>query len=423
LAGNPLLIGPPAGSSRVLSLPRDSELPQLARVLDGASVARWLREAGVDGDVEARPRYVRYKPRNKAMVLYDVRLDERWTQAVVTVAGRRDLRKVLGRPETRDLVERVRRRTAVSQPVMFLNEPQALVEWFPANRLLPGLAVDPDELLVRLRAGGWEIADSTQPELLTYKPERRAVSRWDSVIMKTYARREDFEQASAGLALSTRIPGALAPSLVGSYPDALITVQRRIPGAHLDDEPRTRARLGTALAALHRSAARPAWHMAAADHLEVARRTADQIAFLVPIVQEEVRDLLGHLHETLPRGERSVPSHGDFHGDQALLSSGEIALIDFDHACRAAPALDPATHAAHLCAGLDGDRSRALAALEQLLSGYGAPPANLSWYLAVAVLRRAAFPFRFLTEDWPERVRGMVRDARAFVSTVELTHR
>ena len=48
-----------------------------------------------------------------------------------------------------------------------------------------------------------------------------------------------------------------------------------------------------------------------------------------------------------------------------------------------------------------------------LVEGYGDAPPGLSWYLATGIVRRAALPFRYLDERWPERVEAMVEAAES----------
>jgi aminoglycoside phosphotransferase (APT) family kinase protein len=123
---------------------------------------------------------------------------------------------------------------------------------------------------------------------------------------------------------------------------------------------------------------------------------------------------MAHLEETTPIHDRLVPSHGDFHDRQVLSHNGEFVVLDLDEMCLAPPAFDLATFGAHLVHGRPGDLERARRVLDALVAGYGPRPADLDWYLAVALLARSPFPFRKdLDAEWPERIWQMVEGARS----------
>src|SRR5690348_78739 len=104
LLTHPLLVTRPTAPKRPPPVPVDATLPQLAEVLDGARIAEVLRPLVHTDHLEVRPRYLRYKPSNKATVLYDIELRGLWTVAILTVA-RRDLKRVLDRPDTVHLID------------------------------------------------------------------------------------------------------------------------------------------------------------------------------------------------------------------------------------------------------------------------------------------------------------------------------
>ena len=135
------------------------------------------------------------------------------------------------------------------------------------------------------------------------------------------------------------------------------------------------------------------------------------MAWLVPDLAEPVSALMADLRRSAPAPGQPVLSHGDLHLDQALGIGAEVRLVDFDHLCMAEPAHDPATLAAHLVNGGDDELEPATLVLDELLSGYGPRPPALGWHLAVAILRRATYPFRLLEQDWPARLGRMVEDA------------
>ena len=49
------------------------------------------------------------------------------------------------------------------------------------------------------------------------------------------------------------------------------------------------------------------------------------------------------------------------------------------------------------------------ATLDSLLTAYGARPPELGWYLSTCLLRRAAVPFRYQDERWPDATAELVR--------------
>ena len=412
---NPLLVTHLTAAKPVPPLPVDPALPQLAEVLNGQAMQVALGDAGINDVEEARPRYVRYKPGNKAIVLYDVRLSGRRCVAVITASARRTLAKVCQRPDVRELADLVRQRTPGRTPMVFLNALSALVEWFPLNRLIPGLALSSACLAGRLPRSDRQSAMVAEPFPLTYKPERRAVLGWGRFVVKAYARRSDFDQAVHGFAAAKGAPGLTVPPLVAVLPESMVTLQMSVAGTRPDDS-RTEE-LGRALAKLHAAAVNSPFRTTPEDHLAAATETCHHVGFLRPALRPELERLLGKLESERPEPCALVQCHGDFHADQALVSAQQLALIDFDHACASHPALDLATFAAHLLDGTETSLNSALAALDELLRGYGGAPRDLDWFLAVGILRRASLPFRSLAPDWPVRVAGLIRAAAAVVSS------
>jgi aminoglycoside phosphotransferase (APT) family kinase protein len=123
--------------------------------------------------------------------------------------------------------------------------------------------------------------------------------------------------------------------------------------------------------------------------------------------------LVSRLRAGRPGGLPLVPAHGDYHVDQLLVHGGEIAVLDFDQMCLAAPALDLATYAADVVRGRETDLDRVERVLGPLLEGYGGRPEALDWHLAAAILGRAAHPFQRQVPGWPDRTEAMVAAAEA----------
>jgi Ser/Thr protein kinase RdoA (MazF antagonist) len=169
---------------------------------------------------------------------------------------------------------------------------------------------------------------------------------------------------------------------------------------------------GAVLAELHASRLTGIRPFGPDAQLEAAAASARLIGAIAPELRQRVDRLLASLSASMPDTGPLVPSHGDFHVGQLIETHDGLAVIDFDEMCLAPRALDPATYAAHIVRGGDGDLDAAHTALEPLLQGYGSRPDGLSWYLSASILRRGPFPFRYFHADWRPRIEEMVACAQ-----------
>ena len=162
----------PAQGRVAFPLPEDPALPALPDLLDGARFAAWAESVLGLATEEWTPRFLRYKPGKRAVVLHEVSVSSRQTWAVVTIAAGKDLRSIASSPEARRVADAARARCASPEPVHAIDEIGALVEWYPARLDLPGLVTAPG----RARALGRTVAVE-EPELIVYRPLQRAVLR------------------------------------------------------------------------------------------------------------------------------------------------------------------------------------------------------------------------------------------------------
>lgn len=394
-----------------IPVPPDPVLSGLGELVNGETVARAIRERLPAAGESATAKYIRYKPANKAIILFEGAYEGVSAPFVGTVAALRDLRRFARRSSTREIAERARPRCAVSTPIMYLEELDLLVEWYPASTKIPGLAFDAKELRQLLAREGRDPGARKRIRLAVYKPERRAVMQWGNCYIRAYARSQDYLQAVRNGQMAGLL-GIVTPLPVCRFDDAMTLVQTEIPGSPFDkvhDAPV----LGVLLKKFHGRSGLELSAFTPGDHLDVVRRTVDHLCHLLPELSQRVRSLLGELERFPPKDILLVPSHGDLHPGQVLMSDEGPALLDFDHMAFAHPADDLATFAAHGVAGSQGSFDSARRDLLALLEGYGRPPDHLPWYLAGAILRRAAFPFRFLDSQWPARVREFVSAAES----------
>jgi ATP-binding cassette, subfamily B, bacterial len=410
--------GERADRRRRVSAPSDPALPRLPVLLDPDAMATFLqRSLGPGAPVpEVGVRFLRYKPGTNLVVRYDVGLDGRRCVAIAMIKASRSLARRAAKPENVALARLVNGRSPAPMPLYYEPEIEALVQWFPLDLDLPTLAEPPERLLDELDAAGASLGPADgAPATLAYKPRRRAVLRLGDHVLKLYAEQRPFERAAAGLRVAGGVREVQTPTLAGRLPARLVTVQPALAGSRPARAADVAGEAGRLLAELH-ACSRPAPGAAIpaappSYQLRAAVLSSELVTALRPALDARVQALLRRLEETMPAGDGLVHSHGDFNARQLLLTPDGLAVVDFDSICHAPAALDVADYAAHEVRGTADEAEEITGLLDDVAGGYGDRPAGLSWYLATSIIRRAPEPFRYVEEQWPERVEGMVRTA------------
>jgi hypothetical protein len=418
------------------TVPVDPALPRLPVLLDTDAMAPFLhRSLGSDAPFpDVRVRHLRYAPGRKLVVRYDVALGARRYDAVAMIAARPYLARRAMKPENLALARLVDGRSPAKMALYYEPEIEALIQWYPLDLELPALAEPPTRLVDELEAAGVSLGEvDGDPITLAYRPGRRAVLRVGDHVLKIYAKSEDFAAATANLLAAANLQGVRMATHEGDLPGRLVTVQHLFSGSPPARPADVALAAGQLLRALQVAwasharaqepgevsgdldAAREAGLAVArpSQQLAISEESASFVAAILPDLGGRLEALLGVLEATVPSIDRLVLSHGDFIARQLLVTPDGLAVVDLDAMSLAPAALDPATYAAHLVFGGPDDLDKALAALEELLEGYGGRPPGLSWYLATCILRHARSPFRYLDEHWPERAEGMVTAAEA----------
>ncbi len=304
--------------------------------------------------VGCRPSYVRYSPGRYCRVLYEVtfrRADTGVEAGVLAHAallrGNRAERLWAG-GEPQRLAERA---AALHRPgpgahAAHLPALRAIVQLYPVDLHLPGLveAASPEALRERLRAVWPEGPDlrAVEPELVRYKPRRRAVLRLrldgggrDAAYAKLRAdeRGALIEDSARRLAAA----GVPLPESLGYLPDLRLMLAAEAPGTRLkelrgdDDFADAMEPVAEMLARVH-ACSLPglpsAWLQTEVDEL---RAEAGTVAALLPAARERVERLAGRLVaglETLDVPAGTI--HGSFHDDQVLVSPAGLTLVDLD---------------------------------------------------------------------------------------------
>jgi ATP-binding cassette, subfamily B, bacterial len=401
------------GASRRPPAPRDPALPQIASLLDGEAMAPVLeRSLGRPGSIErVHPVYLRYKPSRQLVVHYQTWAKGASHDAVAMVAPGADLQRRVRKPQNLELARAVDRRSPAAIPLAYDLELDALIQWLPLDLSLPALAEPGSRLLRRLDQEGISLPFQHEPIRLAYKPRRHAVLRLNGYVLKAYAKQAHFEAVTERLFLSSGVEGVSVPRLVGTLPGLRATVQTAVDGSPPTNPASVAPALGEALRALNRSSVVGLPANRPGDRLAAAAAGARFIEAIAPWLGARLDALLRGLEDALPRGGPEGPAHGDLTPQNLLVRDGDVALVDLDRLCAAAPALDFGTYAAWALLRPRGDLEAAHELLDALVEGYGRRPDDLSWYLATAIVCQAQFPFRYLRADWPEWVEALVGDA------------
>ncbi len=377
-------------------LPPDPGLPEAGDLLDGggrALVASFLRRSGwAPGAI--RPTQVYYRPARSLTVRFDV-----------------EARRDDGRPEPVVVTTEHRRGSPMR------------VWAFPDDPSLPGLAA------------ASEIPGP--PEVLRYRPRRRAVLRshhpaggivYTKVLPPTRAQRalraaqavcpDAHPDLRLALPSPTPAPGALhLPTLTGPSLRDLLVSGDPLPA------PSRIAGLSRGLTAMAASVgATPLPDSPARARVESASEAAGLAGHLLP-------DLIPHLDKLVEAVTHGIdwdpadrrPVHGDLYEAQILVGNNDaLGLLDLDDLGVGDPLLDAATLSAHLTVlalGTPAAAARILAYRDALrrafLTDLDATETALRWREAYAMLLLAATPFRSLRPDWPSKIRTRIDAATA----------
>lgn len=433
--------------------PADPNLPGLATLFDENAMIRLLADVLPPGDGPAvigyRPRYIRYKPGTSCLLQVDLAVrDDVGVERTVgahlkLVLDDRALRQ-LATERMRQLQERSQSAFPDLPSPLAANIPRlnALFQVYPVDYDLKFLAraADPvwmaDE--VGQAFGDHSIVLSGDPELVRYKPERKALFRYDlshGPHERLYGKLHSDDRGTNLTALT-----AALIDLGVVTPPVAMTLPRRRFIAHAEA-------VGIPLAALRGSASYAGWmeplagSMRELQQVELpglgSHRLADEIAGV-----KETARLLGtiapRLAIRLDRVTNDIAArlsgvsdllhtaHGDFYDDQAVVSGSGLALIDLDEMRLAHPAIDAGNMLAHLISGQDrGDdvAGAATAFREAVLTRDPTLAPNLAAFEAAALLRLAPGPFRRLEPDWPEGIARILTLAEKCFAGTRSTHR
>jgi len=414
--------------------PADRNLPGLVTLFDEAAMIPLLNGAlGIGAGVAVvgcQPRYIRYKPGTSCLVQLDLTFSGAGDGTMTVVAHLKLF--VDDRARRRAASKKIRRlqeRAVAACPdlperrVAFIPELNGLLQLYPIDYDLRFLTRASDPAWISGKIGP-ALSDSSiaicgQPDLIRYKPERKALFRYGlshgphgRIYGKLYE--DDRGERLAAHTAALIAAGVATPPVVISLPDRQFVAHAEVEGAQL--------------AALRGAADYDDWMEPLATSLHrlqgvelpdlTAHRLADEVAAIV-----ETSELLGTIAPRLAsrfgRVAREIArrlsavddvlqtAHGDFYDDQAIVSGDGLTLIDLDELRLAHPAIDAGNMLAHLTSG--GARGDDVlmardAFQEAVLSLRPELEGDLPTFEAAALVKLAPGPFRRLESDWPEGI-------------------
>jgi hypothetical protein len=302
----------------------------------------------LEADRFGEPRYVRYQPDRRLVVLYD-------SMAHLTVLKPKRTERLWEKVSDSPLAERAL---------------GGVVQHWPLDVRLPALP----------EVGG---------ELVRYKPGRRALLRRSGAYVKLRA-------------------DGRAPVVVPGSPRVLehrpgLTVYEEVAGTPLRQCERAlwMEPVAEALARLH------AMKLDLPPHdIELEARDLRAAAETAAAIGADPGDLAERLIPRIADVEPATATiHGSFHDDQVLVSDAGVTLLDLDSAAIGHPLFDVGEFASYLTAA--GEVEARGRFLEACAAGRDA-----LLFEAAALLRWSSLPFRDLEPGWRESVRRRVELAR-----------
>ena len=423
--------------TRVCPLPVAATEAAFARAIDRELVQELAQQHLGDGvrRVVLEPDYVRWKGTDGCIVCWHAKVGDDIAPSYVTVRTAPPDRLA---DEAQKLRHRADEETDEWQRSLALVEEHGLLlVGFPLDRQMPDLrrlvraskvrsmmtSVRPDLVPESLRIS----KSRSRREIVRYKPERRAVLRWDLGFKGGDAAAAEHsltvwfrllaeplparaQLASAATAVGLRVPELLAA------PHERLLLESHLPGRafHHGDRSGLDA-VATTLARLH-TATLPAGAPVrdVASELDLVQRACMDLGQLTPEHGRLAAAVASLLAASVPAPSPARLLHGDFHCGQVLLAN-DAGLCDFDRACAGPIAADLASFHSHSIAEDPAHGASFAADFVAAYSKRASLPTSpeLAWWNAAALARMAAMPFRSLRADWPEACERLLAHAHA----------
>lgn len=399
---------------------REPGMPGLATLLDPAAISLVLSRSG--HRQPARASYIRYKPGTNCLVKFG----PDYPEAPDSPGNHACYAKAYHVDKWRSR----RSQQGCNRGALLLDAAATAIYSFPHDRILksvPALASRQtrNSLLQRLGLAGE--SEESQIVTLAYKPERRYVAKVDRpgarpIVLRCY----EPSRYSASNQVAKRLKsgaGFKCPRRLGKSSRHSLVAMEWLDGTILADAfPENGLRrieeVGAALAAFHGSAQLKLVPPSTKAYEQSIIESSRLLIAICPHLRARLSELAEMLASNF-KGRTQVQSviHGDFYAHQVVLQDDGVALVDFDRATVADPAIDLGSFAAHLefevaGGGLSDNVGRT--AVENFLSGYQAASSfrptrgQIDFHCAVGLFQRLPQAFRHRRQDWVQQIGRMV---------------
>ena len=391
------------------SFPADAEVPSLAAAADARRFLPALAR-GLGIPIE-RGTLIRVRYRRGSRCVLHWRVQSAGTERLVTAAvyakaGRaeRTWRKL-----PRDEAWVTARAIAGVDPAAYVPEVDALVQVYPYDRRLPGLALALGE---------------RQAELVQYRPGLGAVLRGrddtGAVYVKLY--RADEQPPPQLPATSPHFDVVERVGFLERYNAVVLRAARGAPLIDLLGRADAAAAAASALTAFHDTPL-PLRRVAADDRVAELARSAALIGSVDCEAGADAHRLVEQLGSLLDDDEVAT-THRDLKPDHVLLDGDRVTFLDLDSAAAADPVADVGLLLARISSAprLRGADARAAAATGAVFSRtyFARSPrrrkVRLEPHLAAALLETAASTFRRQHPGWRDHLPALVAEGSAVLA-------
>jgi len=376
----------PVNRNIKVDIPADNGLPGLAPSLDagamGSILSDHFKKTGRELS-DCRISYIRYKPRTNCIVVYQLKFEHEFP------FGGKEL-PVHVKLYTADEYKTAAEKAGLHRWANFhemgeyrlLPDLQAIIYFFPNDTLIDGLRIIENnkkiqrilyQYYTKYSPDNWRISDrKLKFEIMRYKPERRAVIRFDtravrhsdglreklSVFARIYSdesgrRVYDLQKKLYQLSLEDRRFEIAEP--ITYLPDRRIFMMEKMRGKALidcmrDGDADALEKTAAALGALHDIKLENLPTLSNADLARKSAASFDMIAEIIPEASQKAEEI----HEDILRNADNLPEvecgfiHGDFYHGQVIIDDNIAGIIDFDRSGMGDPASDTGNFIAHL---------------------------------------------------------------------------